>query len=282
MEGRTKVNGDNNKQINLLGYVTITGIIKCITGIHIGGSADSIDKGGIDSPVIRNPVTNQPYIPGSSLRGKMRCFLEKWLGKELDELVSGIYIHNGKKNNSAESSEICRIFGTTYKDCVIPSSLIVRDCLMNPKSLEDYMDGKLPITEAKTETAIDRITSAAHPRTIERVPAGAEFEFELIYKVQSNDRGQFPPESDTNVREDIKKIVTALKFIEKYDGIGGHTARGYGHVKFIVNSIEAIKTDLKTKAFESDRNEYQKPEEEASTNFTDLVDNHVQKISFLE
>ncbi|MBQ1554839.1 MAG: type III-A CRISPR-associated RAMP protein Csm3, partial [Clostridia bacterium] len=54
-------------------------IIKCklrvLTGLHIGGSNVFSPIGAVDSPVIRDPLTNKPIVPGSSLKGKMRTLL---------------------------------------------------------------------------------------------------------------------------------------------------------------------------------------------------------------
>ncbi len=60
---------------------TIEGTLESLTGLHIGGSQDDLQIGGTDLPVIRHPVTLAPYVPGSSLKGKMRSELEKKLGK---------------------------------------------------------------------------------------------------------------------------------------------------------------------------------------------------------
>ena len=269
-----------SKQIRLLGYVTITGVIESRTGIHVGGTADSIDKGGIDSPIIKNPVTNEPYIPGSSLRGRIRSILEKALGKELDKLVADIHIHRGETDTDPNDCEICRMFGTTTEKHTIPSTLIVRDCLLNAGSKKEYMDGKLPITEAKMETAIDRITSAAHPRTIERVPAGAKFDFELIYRVQSDEKGVFSEKNNSNVKEDIKLILLAMELIEKKCGLGGNTSRGYGRVRFIVGTLEAQEIDLEIKAFADSIKGYVRDKTEDDTIYGDLKSKYVDKILF--
>lgn len=269
-----------SKQIKLIGYVTIKGVIESLTGIHVGGTADSIDKGGIDNPIIKNPVTNEPYIPGSSLRGRIRSILEKALGKDLDQLVADIYIHRGETDTDPKSCEICHIFGTTTEKHTIPSILIVRDCLLNEDSKKEYMDGRLPITEAKMETAIDRITSAAHPRTIERVPAGAKFDFELIYRVQSDETGCFSEEDNSTVKNDLKLILLAMELIEKKCGLGGNTSRGYGQVKFIIENLEAIHVDLKTNAFSDVTKGYERGVTTGDTIYSDLKSKYVDKISF--
>jgi CRISPR type III-A-associated RAMP protein Csm3 len=63
--------------IQMMGKVVITGGIRLVTGLHIGGAAAGLDIGGVDNPIIRHPVTREPYIPGSSLRGKIRALLER-------------------------------------------------------------------------------------------------------------------------------------------------------------------------------------------------------------
>ena len=57
--------------------VTISGQIECKTGLCIKGSNSDLNIGGADSEVIKNPLTGRPYIPGSSIKGKMRSQLEK-------------------------------------------------------------------------------------------------------------------------------------------------------------------------------------------------------------
>jgi len=255
------------KHIKLLGYIKISGEIEALTGLHIGGTADSIDKGGIDNPVIKNPVTNEPYIPGSSLRGRMRSLLEKKTAQALHPMTKEIwmemYDQNAEKYKSdkekstidALSSQVCRVFGNSASYESIPSILIVRDALLSKKNTENYcrenyIKNGLPVTEAKLEIAVDRITAHAMPRTIERVPAGAQFSFEIIYKIQTAsftspvDENGKPTDAllhqingTENIKEDIDNILWALAQIEKYDGLGGNTSRGHGQVKFIFNSF---------------------------------------------
>ncbi|NTV41644.1 MAG: type III-A CRISPR-associated RAMP protein Csm3 [Candidatus Moranbacteria bacterium] len=264
------------RQIKLLGYIKITAEIEALTGLHIGGTADSIDKGGIDNPVIKNPVTNEPYIPGSSLRGRIRSLLEKKTAKVLSPMTNDIWMEIYKvddkvySNNKAKStidamnSEVCRVFGNSASYESVPSVLIVRDALYTDKTREKYMQGGkggLPITEAKMEIAVDRITAHALPRTIERVPAGARFAFEVVYKIQSvsfisaiDEKGK-PKKvesymADANViKKDIENIIWALKQIEENDGLGGNTSRGHGQVKFSNLTIkhEVFENDFKQK-----------------------------------
>lgn len=243
-------------QIKLLGYIKITGEIEAITGLHIGGTADSIDKGGIDNPVIKNPVTNEPYIPGSSLRGRMRSLLEKrnalYNNTKLSPLTSkkDIWMEIYEEEVDAMNSEVCRVFGNSMSDRSVPSILIVRDALYTDKTCEDYMQGGkggLPITEAKMEIAVDRITAHALPRTIERVPAGAKFSFEIIYKVQTYENGKFElntndarTKSDEKLIVDLQNILWALEQIETHDGLGGNTSRGHGQVKICIKDLNSV------------------------------------------
>lgn len=249
-----------NRHTKLLGYIKISGHIIAITGLHIGGTADSIDKGGIDNPVIKNPVTNEPYIPGSSLRGKMRSLLEKKTAKLFTPMTKEIWmeIYDEKKYNQnkaqstidAMNSEVCRVFGNSASHESIPSVLIVRDAIYNDNTRKKYMQNGLPITEAKMEIAVDRITAHALPRTIERVPAGAEFDFEIIYKIQEmtfvksiqngkEEYQEFKPEK-SSIKQDIENIGWALKQIEEHEGLGGNTSRGHGQVKFVFKPLDKV------------------------------------------
>ncbi|AKB26314.1 CRISPR-associated RAMP Csm3 [Methanosarcina sp. MTP4] len=212
-------------KLKFLGKIKITGDMIVVTGMHIGASKETVKIGGIDSPVVRDPLTDLPYIPGSSLKGKLRSLSEKALEKDLVRISSkpDINVHVCTDKHC----EICRLFGSSKKDedtkdqKNIPSRLIVRDMLLsNDKELLN-IDTGLPYTEWKFENSIDRISSAANPRQIERVPAGARFEFELVYDA----------EEEAELEEDITRIQMALKLLEQ-DALGGHGSRGYGKVKF--------------------------------------------------
>ena len=217
------MNENSVENHGFLGKVMVKGRMEAVTGLHIGASRETVKIGGIDSPVVRDPVTNLPYIPGSSLKGKMRSLMEKALGKEFREISKHplIQIHVC----GDENCEVCRLFGssvpTDHGQKHIPARLIVRDLhLLNRDDLEK-IDTGLPYTEWKFENSIDRVTSAANPRQIERVPAGAVFGMELVYDAQ--DMGQ--------LKEDIANIHRALKLLED-DALGGHGSRGYGQVRF--------------------------------------------------
>ena len=209
-----------------------SGEIEVLTGLHIGGVTLSVSIGGLDSTVIRDPKTNQPYIPGSSLKGKMRSLLELSLNKDLDR-------NGGTHNNpiyrhecTDKECEVCRVFGATSGKSGgenIPSKIVVRDSFLTKESAKELfdLDTDVPYTEWKTENSLDRVTAAANPRQIERVPAGARFKFEIVYTAYD----------ESHVEEDIKNILGTLKMIED-DYLGGGGSRGSGKVKFHLKLIE--------------------------------------------
>lgn len=211
----------NNTSYSLVKKVKISGSIKLITGLCIGGTDTGMEIGGLDKTIIRNPLSGKPYIPGSSLKGKLRAMLE---------IAEGAIMH--KKMGKVEyigSDDIkyitTRLFGNSKGDeTQRPSRLIVRDCEL----IEESFGGKqldLPYAEAKTEVVINRITAQAMPRTIERVPAGAEFRLEMILNL-FNDNGTVD-----NEKEYKEAIEKAMKLLEN-DYLGGNGSRGYGQIKF--------------------------------------------------
>ena len=213
----------------------IKGEIELITGLHIGAGNDRIEIGGMDSPVVRDPVTKEPYIPGSSVKGKMRMLLE---------LYTGAVSNNGDpldyktleefKNSGAIDDEdyrmafnLLKLFGVSGADDVSPELGITRLSFYDLKLTEDSKKllrekvGAL-MTEEKTEVRINRITGTGqHPRHTERVPAGAKFEFKLSVKVFEEDE-----------QELFKLIKKGLKLLEA-DFLGGSGSRGYGKIRFL-------------------------------------------------
>lgn len=219
--------------MKLKGYKNIEGIIEVVTGLHIGGSTTMIEIGGKDNPVIKNPLTKEPYIPGSSLKGKMRSLLEWKLGKINTDQSSRDYgdVHKWCNNRNCP---ICVIFGTSADEAGLgPTRLIVRDAVLddNYKERQKTKDSAwtvLDLTEDKYENTINRITARANPRNFERVVSGVEFSFKMSYRVFENgDNG----ESDEAL---FSNVLDALKLIEK-DALGGAGSRGCGQVKFMID-----------------------------------------------
>jgi len=246
-------NVESTRKVKLQGRVFIQGDIVALTGLHIGGAAGALEIGGVDSPIIRNPLNNQPYIPGSSLRGKMRSLSERLHGSEQNFYVNRargkeVMVHicqsGGAPRDEAavegwmasyramfNGCPVCSVFGVTGDEPVPhPTSLVVRDVYLSEKSVEklEAADTDFPYTEIKWEATIDRVTSAATPRQIERVPAGATFEdFELIYNIY-----------DRPGLSHFSEVLRAMQLLEE-DYLGGLGSRGGGKVAFKIKRISA-------------------------------------------
>ena len=196
--------------IKLIKKILYTGTITLRTGLHIGGTNAALNIGGPDKFVVRNPVDNIPYIPGSSLKGKMRSLVE----------IANGETNNGKPTNRADS-KAGSLFGVSGdSESSHPSRLIVRDAELDIKAT-DFSNTDLPYTESKTEVAIDRITAKANPRTFERVPAGAKFKLNMVLNI-------FEGEDEVKLKDTLTQAIALLED----DYLGGHGSRGYGQVKF--------------------------------------------------
>ncbi len=215
---------------SIKGKLIINGTIKLITGLHIGTSGDFSAIGAVDTIVIRDSVTNKPIIPGSSLKGKMRYLLAR------TKYNSSLELEDIKK----EDNSIKRLFGSS--DPVVTSRLQFQDILLSDKSIEKLKDAEfdLPYTEIKYENTIDRATGIANPRQQERVPAGSEFDFKIVYNIEKLEE----------INEDMHNILLMIDILED-DYLGGHGTRGYGRVKFKDFSLD-IKTYTKENEKEKD------------------------------
>jgi CRISPR-associated protein Csm3 len=214
--------------MNLVNSHTITGTIQVMTGLHIGAGKDAIEIGGVDSPVVKNPYTGEPYIPGSSLKGKMRCLFE-WASGRIER--DGKTWEGGGENDADKlaADPVLRIFGTTHKSWKAgPSRLVVRDACLNSAWRDSIVDRGLSFTEEKFENNIDRIQGKAGVgiRKIERVPAGAIFDFQMVYRVFDLGDG-----GDTD-RTYLRHLYQVMRLLE-HDALGGSGSRGYGRVKFL-------------------------------------------------
>ncbi|QYR66815.1 type III-A CRISPR-associated RAMP protein Csm3 [Fusobacterium animalis] len=214
----------------LKGKLLIKGTIKLITGLHIGTSGDFSAIGAVDTIIIRDSVTNRPMIPGSSIKGKMRYLLARTKYNTSLEL----------KDIKREDNCIKRLFGSS--DPVVTSRLQFQDILLSDKSIEKLKDAEfdLPYTEIKYENTIDRATGIANPRQQERVPAGSEFDFKIVYNIEKLEE----------INEDMQNILLMIDILED-DYLGGHGTRGYGRVKFKDFSLD-IKTYTKENEKEKD------------------------------
>ena len=194
----------------MLAKIEITGKITLKTGMHIGASDAFAAIGAIDSPVARDPISGLPYIPGSSLKGKMRSLLAK------------AYNEKVRVNTRDEDDDrIKRLFGCSKnaEGNPQPSRLIFSDAILsNQEELESQ--GLTSPTEAKEENTINPLTAIANPRQIERVVRGAEFPISIIYNMSE-------PET---AEEDFQMLAEGFRLLQ-YDYIGGHGSRGYGRIE---------------------------------------------------
>ena len=205
--------------------LTLKGKIEVLTGLHIGGSDDTMKIGGVDNGVIkvydRELKREVPYIPGSSLKGKIRSLLE-WNfgvvqlndGKPFGSDVLKKYEKAHLKEKKQELENFLKLFGESSENRFGMTRAIFSDCfLLNKENLDE-------VREIKTENMIDRSKGTANPRQTERVAPGVEFEFEIRVKVLDGDN-----------EEKFKKIIEkGLKLLE-LDYLGGNGSRGYGRVK---------------------------------------------------
>lgn len=197
----------------LVKKIKYTAKIELLSGLHIGGTNTSMAIGGVDKFVIRNPVDMKPYIPGSSLKGKMRSLLELAYGEHKNgEVADKPSSHCGALFGVSASSKDSNAHG---------SRLIVRDAMWVDTDV-NFDKTDLYLAESKTEVNINRITSKANPRTQERVPRGAQFFFEAVLNV-------FEGENAEQYDKDIRKAIALLED----DYLGGNGSRGYGRVRFI-------------------------------------------------
>lgn len=205
----------------LIKKVKFEGKIIAKSGLHIGGTNSAMAIGGPDSTVIRNPIDNKPYIPGSSLKGKMRALIE--IADGTIDFMQRKIPQGPSKDSESKSG---KLFGTAKGDeTQRPSRLIVRDgALMTPDEM--FINTDLPFTESKTEIVVDRITAKTDLRQLERVPAGAEFKLDLVLNVFDGD----------DAEELIQTVLRGLRMVQD-DYLGGSGSRGSGQVEIVLEKV---------------------------------------------
>jgi CRISPR-associated protein Csm3 len=222
-------------ELTFLGKLVLEGEIHCQTGLHIGAGKGSLEIGGADNPVVKDAF-GIPYIPGSSLRGRLRSLLEQTLGLAVPQELIYLSKRKGQEVRIHQSDrpddEICVIFGRNpgrvdkvSGDAIegtvaTPARLTVYDAPLLVDSITPQMRENLDdeLTEVKSENAVDRITSQANPRTLERVPAGARFHFRMVLDVLCAED-----------RPLLARVAEALRLLED-DALGGGGSRGSGRI----------------------------------------------------
>src|SRR5277367_2145510 len=224
-------------ELKLIGKLIVEGDIACQTGLHIGAGKGSLEIGGADNPVVKDAF-GLPYVPGSSLRGKIRSLLENAMGLTSPSELVYLSKRRGQEVRIHQSDrpddEICLLFGRSpgrvervegeavETRSTSPARLTIYDAPLDQESITAQMRENLDdeITEVKSENAIDRITAQANPRTLERVPAGARFKVRMVLDVLC--------EEDKVL---AARLVEGLRLLED-DALGGGGSRGSGRVRF--------------------------------------------------
>jgi CRISPR-associated protein Csm3 len=224
-------------QLKLVGKLILSADLHCETGLHIGAGKGSLEIGGADNPVVKDAF-GLPYIPGSSLRGRLRSLLENAMGLTSPSELVYLSKRRGQEVRIHQSDrpddEICLLFGRNpgrmervegeplESAAASPARLTVYDAPLDPDSITAQMRENLDdeITEVKSENAIDRITSQSNPRTLERVPARARFRVRMVLDVLCEEDKALAP-----------RLLEGLRLLED-DALGGGGSRGSGRVRF--------------------------------------------------
>lgn len=209
---------DTNQQKCLRGKLMFTGLLTLETGMHIGASSDFAPIGSVDTPFIRDVVSQEPIVPGSSLKGKLRTLLAR-------NRSNNYVLHDIKDDDMV----IKRLFGSVNP--VEQSRLQFYDLFISEESrnLFKNLETDTYMGEVKFENTINRVSGMANPRQIERVPAKTKFDFKLVYNI----------ESDEELQEDLETLKVALDLLA-FDYLGGHGSRGYGRVKLTIDDVQII------------------------------------------
>ncbi len=211
------------------------------TGLHIGAGDSEMHIGGIDNSVIKHPITQSPYIPGSSLKGKIRALLEWRSGAVTDGKPLSLE-HLAKATDKSAVENILKLFGISADNQkeeeqmkrIGVGRLGFWDCALNEEWEKRIRDDNQLLTEAKSENTINRITATAdNPRQTERVPAGAKFDFKLTLRQFEGDNEDL-----------LALILKGLRLLE-LDSLGGSGSRGYGKVEFEQLTVNGEIRDLK-------------------------------------
>src|SRR5580704_1533227 len=225
-------------ELKLVGKLILELDLTCLTGLHIGAGKGSLEIGGADNPVVKDAF-GLPYVPGSSLRGKLRSLLEQTTGLAIPAELVYLSKRRGQEVRIHQSDrpddEICLLFGrnpgrlekvvggeSMESGTASPARLTVYDAPLLADSITPQMRENLDdeLTEVKSENAVDRITSQANPRTLERVPAGARFRVRFAMDVLCPEDAPL-----------FARVVEGLRLLED-DSLGGGGSRGSGRVRF--------------------------------------------------
>ncbi|MEO2240473.1 MAG: type III-A CRISPR-associated RAMP protein Csm3 [Euryarchaeota archaeon] len=255
--------------VGVAGTLVLVGEIRLLTGTRIGTSEEEIEIGGLDNPVIKDPVTGYPYVPGSSLKGRCRALFElAWMeecGVDEDTFFGG---HHNQRHECGfvrpeivaealkkgelsrkppwleeglDTCPVCRLYGTAGHqldrfECEAANTkkearVAFRDAHPTRYTVNQLIERVGEPTEVKHENAIERVTGEANPRQMERALRNSRFGLEIVYRV----------ESERELESDLRHLLASLKLVED-QGIGHSTSRGYGRVEFRIAAVCARST----------------------------------------
>jgi CRISPR-associated protein Csm3 len=224
-------------ELKLIGKLILEGVMHCETGLHVGAGKGSLEIGGSDNPVVKDSF-GRPYVPGSSLRGRIRSLLEQATGLAVPSELVFLSKKKGQEVRIHQSDrpddEICLLFGRSpgrmekiggdyiESNHASPARLSVFDAPLDIESITQQMRENLDdeLTEVKSENSIDRVTSQANIRTLERVPAGARFHVRFVVDMLCPEDAPL-----------LALLVQGLRLLED-DALGGGGSRGSGRVRF--------------------------------------------------
>lgn len=205
-------------------HIEVSATMMVQSGLRIGAGGSSLEIGGLDNPILRHPVTRQPYVPGSSLKGKLRSLLE------VNKFRIGNFLEPRATSGpcGCGGCVVCRLFGCgDVRNASEPTRLIFRDCLMlesSIKELEPLLSEGVFYSEVKAEVTMDRTSGKvgqAGPRSMDRIAAGTRLGVSVTIRVLEGDK-----------EDEMKEALAhALRLLEA-EGLGGSVSRGYGQVKF--------------------------------------------------
>lgn len=219
--------------MSMTGIEAFSGTLKVLgSGLRIGGSKEVVGIGETDNPIIRHPVTNVPYIPGSSVKGKMRCLLEQRSENYRPERSGGPC--------GCGECLICQLFGCgSTRNLRSPTRLVFRDCQPTQETQAMWETAGVDV-EVRTHVAIDRGTGAAlrgHLTTMERIPAHSEFSFAFSLRTFDGD----------DVQEYYRFLAEGFELLSKHY-LGGSGSRGYGEVLIVTEDGTPMHEYLRSRA----------------------------------
>jgi CRISPR-associated protein Csm3 len=221
--------------LKLQDILEFRGKLKVLTsGLRIGGSKEVVGLGETDNPILRHPITGLPYVPGSSIKGKLRSLLESKYCP---------YTQEHGTPCTCGTCTVCQLFGCgDSRNIHSPSRLVFRDCPPTEETRTQWENAGTS-SEIKTEVLIDRNKGLSYqrigPRTVERIPSGSEFQFSFTLRYFEGD----------DLAAYLRFLAEGFELVEKHY-LGGSGSRGYGHVAFVAEDGSPLAEFLRRKADE--------------------------------